>query len=66
MIGQDVVHKGKQDFCPHCDVGFGYYGAAPGVTFVKTGTVSEVVVYECPNCGEPFHNAERRPKPLHE
>lgn len=58
MMADTEGMTGGQEWCPHCDVGFGYYDASPDVKFINTDVGDEIIVYSCPNCGEPFHNVE--------
>ncbi len=35
MMADTEGMTGGQEWCPHCDVGFGYYDASPDVKFTN-------------------------------
>jgi len=61
-----MVHRREkipspEPFCPHCDCPIGEYRPGPECRVVSLEDNRDVMVYDCPHCGEPFHNVMRDP-----
>ena len=60
MIHREETVPSPEPFCPHCDIVIGEYRPGPECRVVDCGEWGEIMVYDCPHCGEPFHNVARR------